>query len=129
MYFDDEKNEMNLEELNEAAAAEMEAMLSDGGDDDIVDEEEEKGNLAKRLAAIYEVPVNVQAVLGKTTMPVNQLLKLGRGAVIELNRKVGEAVDIYVNDRVVARGEIVVVGENLGITLTEIVKTELADTA
>ena len=74
------------------------------------------------LTAIYDVPVQVSAVLGKTTMPVHQLLKLGRGAVIDLDRKIGEAIDIYVNNRLVARGEIVVIEERLGITMTEIVK-------
>ncbi len=78
------------------------------------------------LKAIFNVPVNVQVVLGSTTMPVSQLLKLGRGAVVELNRKVGEAVDVYVNDRLIARGEVVIVDEgNLGVTMTEIVKAEL----
>lgn len=78
------------------------------------------------LKAIFNVPVNVQVVLGCTTMPVSQLLKLGRGAVVELNRKVGEAVDVYVNDRLIARGEVVIVDKgNLGVTMTEIVKAEL----
>ena len=54
------------------------------------------------LEALYDVPVKLSAVLGKTTMQVNQLLKLGRGAVIELDRKVGEPIDIYVKDRLVA---------------------------
>lgn len=80
----------------------------------------------EELKAIFNVPVNVQVVLGSTTMPVSQLLKLGRGAVVELNRKVGEAVDVYVNDRLIARGEVVIVDEgNLGVTMTEIVKAEL----
>jgi len=57
-------------------------------------------------------------------MQVNELLKLGRGAVVELDRKVGEAIDIYVNDRLVARGEVVVVDDRLGITMTEIIKTQ-----
>lgn len=76
------------------------------------------------LEAVYDIPVQVSAVLGKTTMQVNQLLKLGRGAVVELDRKVGEAIDIYVNNRLVARGEVVVVEERLGVTMTEIIKTE-----
>ena len=74
------------------------------------------------LEAVFDVPVNVSAVLGKTSMEVSQLLKLGRGTVVELDRKVGEAIDIYVNDRLVARGEVVLVEERLGITMTEIVK-------
>jgi len=76
------------------------------------------------LEAIYEVPVQVTAVLGKSTMPVNQLLKLGRGAVVPLDRKVGEAIDIYVNNRLVARGEVVVTEDRLGVTMTEIVKSD-----
>lgn len=80
----------------------------------------------EELTAVYEVPVQVSAVLGRATLPVNQLLRLGRGAVIELDRKVGEAVDIFVNNRLVARGEVVVVDEHLGITMTEIIKSNRA---
>ena len=76
------------------------------------------------LEAMYEIPVQVTAVLGKSTMPVNQLLKLGRGAVVPLDRKVGEAIDIYVNNRLVARGEVVVTEDRLGVTMTEIVKSD-----
>ena len=79
---------------------------------------------ARDLEAVYDIPVKVSAVLGKSTMQVSQLLKLGRGAVIELDRKVGEAIDIYVNNRLVARGEVVVVEDRLGVTMTEIIKTE-----
>ena len=74
------------------------------------------------LGAVYDVPVQVSAVLGNASMQVSQLLKLGRGAVIELDRKVGEAIEIYVNDRLVARGEVVIVDERLGVTMTEIIK-------
>ncbi len=80
--------------------------------------------MAGDVTAIYDIPVNVSAVLGRSTMQVSQLLKLGRGAVIELDRKVGEAIDIYVNNRLVARGEVVVVEDKLGITMTEIVKSD-----
>ena len=76
------------------------------------------------LEAVYDIPVQVSAVLGKSTMQVSQLLRLGRGAVVELDRKVGEAIDIYVNNRLVARGEVVVVEDRLGVTMTEIIKTE-----
>ncbi len=79
---------------------------------------------AKELDAVYDVPVQVSAVLGRTSMQVSQLLKLGRGAVVELDRKVGEAVDIYVNNRLVARGEVVVVEDRLGVTMTEIIKSD-----
>ena len=79
---------------------------------------------SKDLDAVYDIPVQVSAVLGKATMQVSQLLKLGRGAVVELDRKVGEAIDIYVNNRLVARGEVVVVEDRLGVTMTEIIKSE-----
>jgi flagellar motor switch protein FliN len=79
---------------------------------------------AKELEAVYDIPVQISAVLGRATMQVSQLLKLGRGAVVELDRRVGEAIDIYVNNRLVARGEVVVVDERLGITMTEIVKAD-----
>jgi flagellar motor switch protein FliN/FliY len=79
---------------------------------------------AQELEAVYDIPVQVQAVLGRATMQVSQLLKLGRGAVVELDRKVGEAIDIYVNNRLVARGEVVVVDERLGVTMTEIIKMD-----
>lgn len=81
---------------------------------------------SKDLEPVYDIPVQVSAVLGKASMHVGQLLKLGRGAVVELDRKVGEAIDIYVNNRLVARGEVVVVEERLGVTMTEIIKTEKA---
>lgn len=83
------------------------------------------GRTARDLEAVYEIPVTVSAVLGKSTMQVSQLLKLGRGAVVELDRKLGEAIDIYVNNRLVARGEVVMVdGDRLGVTMTEIVKAD-----
>jgi len=78
----------------------------------------------KDIDAISDSPVQISAVLGKSTMQVSQLLKLGRGAVVELDRKVGEAIDIYVNNRLVARGEVIVVEDRLGVTMTEIVKSD-----
>ena len=80
---------------------------------------------SRELEAVYDIPVTVSAVLGRSTMQVSQLLKLGRGAVVELDRKLGEAIDIYVNNRLVARGEVVMVADNrLGVTMTEIVKAD-----
>jgi flagellar motor switch protein FliN/FliY len=79
---------------------------------------------ASDLEALFDVPVKVSAVLGRARMDVSQLLKLGPGAVLELDRKVGEAIDIYVNDRLVARGEVVLVEDKLGVTMTEIIKSE-----
>ena len=85
-------------------------------------EDDDQPKQASDLEAVFDVPVSVSAVLGKAEMEVSQLLRLGRGAVVELDRKVGEAIDIYVNDRLVARGEVVLVEDRLGITMTEIVK-------
>ncbi len=79
---------------------------------------------AADLEAVFDVPVKVSAVLGQARMDVGELLKLGPGAVLELDRKVGEAIDIYVNDRLVARGEVVLVEDKLGVTMTEIIKAE-----
>jgi flagellar motor switch protein FliN/FliY len=76
------------------------------------------------LEAVYDIPVQISVVLGKTSMQVSQLLKLGRGAVIELERKVGEPIDIFVNNRLIARGEVVVVEDRIGVTMTEIIKTD-----
>ena len=77
---------------------------------------------AADLAPVFDVPVHISAVLGRASLSVAQLLKLAQGSVLELDRKVGEAIDIYVNNRLVARGEVVVVDERLGVTMTEIIK-------
>jgi flagellar motor switch protein FliN len=81
---------------------------------------------AADLEAVFDVPVQVSAVLGRARMEINDLLKIGPGTVLELDRKVGEAIDIYVNNRLVARGEVVLVEEKLGVTMTEIIKAERA---
>ncbi len=76
------------------------------------------------LEAVYDIPVQVTVVLGRTSMPISNVLKLGRGAVVELDRKVGESVDVFVNERLVARGEVVIVEDRIGVTMTEIMKVE-----
>lgn len=88
---------------------------------------EEETKTAADLEAVFDVPVVVQAVLGRTQMEVSELLKLKGGDLVSLDRKVGEAVDVYVNNRLVARGEVVLVDERLGITMTEIIKGERAN--
>lgn len=105
---------MGLDEISAAEGAEQS-----------MEQEYEIGEpMADDVTAIYDIPVQISAVLGRSTMQVSQLLKLGRGAVVELDRKVGEAIDIYVNNRLVARGEVVVVEDKLGVTMTEIVKSD-----
>lgn len=76
------------------------------------------------LEALYDVPVQVSVVLGRTTMELSNILKLGCGAVIELERGVGEPIDVYVNNKIVAKGEIVVVDNKIGVTLTEVIMTD-----
>lgn len=109
-----EEGGMNLNEIQEAEGARTE----EGRSYSIGEA------MAGDVTAIYDIPVQISAVLGRSTMQVSQLLKLGRGAVVELDRKVGEAIDIYVNNRLVARGEVVVVEDKLGVTMTEIVKSD-----
>ena len=77
------------------------------------------------MSALSHVPVEVQVVLGGARMPIGNVLKLSRGAVVEIDRKVGEQVDIHINNRPVARGEIIIVDEDrLGVTLTEIINVQ-----
>ena len=80
-----------------------------------------KGNSSKQ-EAVYDIPVKVSTVLGKAAVRVSNLMKLGRGAVIQLDRKVGEPIELYVNDRLVARGELTVTEGRLGVTMTEIIR-------
>jgi flagellar motor switch protein FliN/FliY len=80
--------------------------------------------LAGDLSVVQDISVRVSVVLGTTDLPVRQLLKLGRGAVVELNRRVGDPVDVYINDRLVARGEMIRLGDKLGVTMTEICKSD-----
>jgi flagellar motor switch protein FliN/FliY len=115
----DDSDNLDLPDLGETA---------EPTDAPIKDDNEEEGEFiergAKDLEAVFDVPIQVSAVLGKAAMEVSQLLKLSSGAVVELDRKVGEAIDIYVNNRLVARGEVVVIDDRLGVTMTEIIKTE-----
>ena len=125
-----EDEELNLEDLNKTPATEGEVAVQEEAVDNMAldgidpDDDTEIARTASDLEAVFDIPVHVTAVLGKSRMRVSQLLKLGRGAVIELDRKVGEAIDIYVNNRLVARGEVVVVEDRLGVTMTEIIKAD-----
>ena len=122
-----EDSELKLENLEDKDKSAEAAIDPDPADDVNGDSLQKSSDLplsSQDLEAVYDIPVQVSAVLGKSTMQVSQLLKLGRGAIVELDRKVGEAIDIYVNNRLVARGEVVVVEDRLGITMTEIIKTD-----
>ena len=115
----DTDSHVPLPELN---AADVPAM-----DDQAMYADDDPGTrIAADLEAVFDVPVQVSAVLGRSRMDVADLLKLGPGTVLELDRRVGEAIDIYVNNRLVARGEVVLVEDKLGVTMTEIIKAERA---
>ena len=114
------EGELSLDELNENETRHVNPAKESRFNEEIPD----KPKSSAELEAVYDVPVQVSAVLGKSSMQVHQLLKLGRGAVVQLDHKIGEAIDIYVNNRLVARGEVVVIEDRLGITMTEIIKAE-----
>jgi len=78
--------------------------------------------LTDNREAVYDVTVELSAVLGTATLPIAQLLKLGRGAVVELDRKVNDPVDLYVNRKRICRAEVVVVEDHLAVTITEVLK-------
>lgn len=122
---DTKEDESNAGEKDSSGGMKLEEMTSAEGSANEDKKEYEVGEpMIEGVTAIYDVPVQISAVLGRSTMQVSQLLKLGRGAVVELDRKIGEAIDIYVNNRLVARGEVVVVEDKLGVTMTEIVKSD-----
>ncbi|MCW9035897.1 MAG: FliM/FliN family flagellar motor switch protein [Rhodospirillales bacterium] len=97
-------------------------------DDDENAEAQEDGTSPNSVEAVYDVPIEMTAVLGTATMKVSQLLKLGRGAVVELNQRVEQEIELRANDRLIARGDVVVVEEHLGVTMTEIIKTNISKT-
>ena len=113
-----DQDTLPLPDLNAPSAMDM----GDIGYND----DEQVTRIASDLEAVFDVPVQVSAVLGRSKMDVGELLKLGPGTVLELDRRVGEAIDIYVNNRLVARGEVVLVEDKLGVTMTEIIKAERA---
>ena len=105
------------------AAAEGDTAAEEG-DDAPADEAGDGADAGGKTDAVYDVPVEVTAVLGTATMKVSQLLKLGRGAVVQLDRMVGETIDLHANNRLIARGEVVVIDDRLGVTMTEIIKSD-----
>jgi flagellar motor switch protein FliN/FliY len=106
-------SDLNLPELSgNRALAEADGQAGDSA----------RERVAADLRPVFDVPVAVQAVIGRASMGVADLLRLGPGSVIELDRRVGEAIDIYVNSRLVARGEVVIIDDRLGVTMTEIIK-------
>lgn len=84
------------------------------------------------LDSVMSIPVNVQVILGTTRVPVSRLMQLSRGSIVPLDQKVGEPVEVVVNGRVVARGELIVLDDDssrFGVALTEIVPARPAGLA
>ena len=117
----DTDSHVPLPELDSADAPPVDNTVAYDDDDN-----DNVARIASDLEAVFDVPVQVSAVLGRSKMDVSELLKLGPGTVLELDRRVGESIDIYVNNRLVARGEVVLVEDKLGVTMTEIIKAERA---
>ncbi len=111
-------DKLELDELNESSILKEENVMNSS----IAEDEQFVPSNSSDLEAIYDIPVKVSAILGKTNMKISQLMQLNKGTIIELDKKVGEAIDIYVNNNLVAKGEVVVVDDKLGITMTEVVK-------
>lgn len=78
----------------------------------------------KNLKMILDIPLRVTVELGRTKMPVSELLNLGQGSVVELSKLAGEPMEVLVNDKLIARGEAVVVNEKFGVRLTDIISTK-----
>ena len=106
----------------EAAAGEAEAAAESTEDLSTTPDTEE--NKDRNLQLILDIPLRVTVELGRTKMPVNELLNLGQGSVIELNKLAGEPMEVFVNDKLIARGEAVVVNEKFGVRLTDIISTK-----
>ena len=97
---------------NDARAAQFDNLKPDGGPD---------GNADVNLEVILDVPVTLSMEVGRTRIPIRNLLQLNQGSVVELERAAGEALDVFVNGTLIAHGEVVVVNEKFGIRLTDIV--------
>ncbi|NIA68976.1 flagellar motor switch protein FliN [Pelagibius litoralis] len=111
----------------EAMMAEWAAMAEEGEEDDAAggDDGSAAGDDASEMIpSIHEVSLEAYAILGTASMPVSQLLRMGRGAVVELETGLGDEIEMRINDQLVAKGEVVVVEDRIAIEITDIVKRE-----
>jgi len=108
----------------EAMAAEGEESAPDEGAAAAKDKGGEAPALNVKMPAIHEVNLEAYAILGTASMPVSQLLRMGRGAVVELDTGLGDEIEMRINDQLVAKGEVVVVEDRIAIEITEIVKRD-----
>jgi flagellar motor switch protein FliN/FliY len=111
------------EGMKQEQQAQLHAKSTDADFKDLTEEAKAKRpDGAKRdLDFILDIPLDVSAELGRTKLLINELLQLGQGSVIELNKLAGEPLEIYVNGKLVARGEAVVINEKFGVRLTDII--------
>lgn len=118
----------NLADQLAAEAATMDGQNPAGGDDSSSGNSGSETGLDptkdRNLQMILDIPLRVTVELGRTKMPVSELLNLGQGSVIELNKLAGEPMEVFVNDKLIARGEAVVVNEKFGVRLTDIISTK-----
>lgn len=109
-----EENE-NIEN-GEGEASEQDSLAQNS-----VEELEEQAQEEMNLDFILDIPLELSVELGKTKMLVNDLLQLGQGSIIELNKLAGESLEVYINHKLIARGEVVVVNEKFGVRLTDVI--------
>ncbi len=87
----------------------------------VAEEEKEEEPERTDINFILDIPLELSVELGKAKMLINDLLQLGQGSIVELNKLAGEPLEVYINRKLVARGEVVVVNEKFGVRLTDIV--------
>ena len=114
-----EENEKTENEANGADAEESENQNSEVQDNGEESQDQDQGQMD--LDFILDIPLELSVELGKTKMLVNDLLQLGQGSIIELNKLAGESLEVYINHKLIARGEVVVVNEKFGVRLTDVI--------
>ena len=107
-----------VSDSSEEKSQDLDSMLSSAQQVSISEDQEEEG---MSLDLLLEMPLTVTFEVGRAKMPISDLLSLGQGSVLDLHRLVGESLDLFVNNRLIARGEVVVINEKFGARLTEII--------
>jgi flagellar motor switch protein FliN/FliY len=115
------ENSAVLEEREDATADNGQSEASNASGQNLSQEEQRKPEKARPIDFILDIPLGISVELGRTRMVVNDLLQIGPGSIIELNKSAGEPVEILINNKLVARGEVIVVNEKLAVRLTDIV--------
>ncbi len=119
---DEEINENPIEEPPVAEPVLDDPLSGQPAQFDTLEDESNMSETAKQnLDLIYDINVEVTVELGRTSMQIKDVLELSPGSVLELNKLAGETVDIFVNKSLIAKGEVVVINENFGVRITEII--------